>query len=195
MSLWLWGENELLDQNTARRRTATHESCHAVMAHVLAKNVTEVSCLPARDGSLGQCQFAADSEIHGDDNATRLAAEDFLLVHLAGPIGEHLAFGTWSLADASKDFQQAESCALILTGGDVTKAKTVLQDSRSIVTSILLLNWHPVLAVADALTQRGTLDGPSFRQTYSLASMAPLSRPPVPPGSASIASGDRLAHR
>jgi hypothetical protein len=171
----------LTDHKLEAKRTSIHEASHAVLGFCLGRNIREVTITPARDGSLGRCEFEFDPAVHYDDKASVECAESFVMIHQAGALGECQQFGSWDVQDSELDWRAALDCALIITGGDVVRAKVLQQEARGTAQSLLLLQWPAVQAVAAALLERGTLTGSEFRMIFSAVQFAPISTPPVPP--------------
>jgi hypothetical protein len=107
-----------------------------------------------------------------------------MVAHLAGPLAEFIAYGSFDLQRSERDFSQALDFARLVEDCDEARAVSLCQDFRSFTLTLLQNYWHPVMAVADTLTQRKTLSGDEFRRVFGMAQLTPISAPlPVPPAS------------
>jgi hypothetical protein len=173
-----WGA--LPDGPPVEQHIAYHEAGHAVVCHVLGGTVEEVSIVPgpARSGRRGQSAgHVVTRQNHTCANA--------VLLSLAGPAaGARLLRGTPAEADYLGDSWDREDVAQLLknkTAGCVrvdedrrrprtdrflfwgdTTARRYVHFLRSLVEDLLADErvWAAVEALAQALLDRKTLDGP-----------------------------------
>jgi ATP-dependent Zn protease len=136
-------------------RCATHEAAHAVIGRVLKLPCGGATIVPDGLGFDGHAVVATALAINndlierGDYRDFRSAVLDKLMVCLAGPEAEAIAFGD---ADARGDVRQIERlCArYYISTADVERL-------RPQVHALLLRHWDKVEAVAAALLQKETL--------------------------------------
>jgi ATP-dependent Zn protease len=141
-----------------RRRAATHEAAHAVCGRILHLRSGGASIIPDGRGYDGHAVVATALTINndlierGDYRDFRSAVLDKLMVCLAGPEAETMAFG--DEGDARGDVRQIQQLQSRYYISDVD-----VERLRPQVHALLLRHWDKVEAVATALLERGTLSG------------------------------------
>ena len=142
------------------RRTAFHESGHALAAHILGRKPTllEVFARPREDGAHGQCLCRTGlylNELDPSDHADRLLVGQCITVILAGPMAEYM-YTCNDMVGGEDDQAAALEYLRFLQPGAVEKD---LCDFAEIAQNLLQQLWEGVEALVKHLKKNRILSG------------------------------------
>jgi hypothetical protein len=139
--------------------TAFHEAGHCVAAYSVGLRIVNLSIVPTPE-ALGYCHYAGHRSV-----------EQEILVLLAGGVAEALHEGQHDFDGEESDAHAAYALAHRLAEGDGYRATTLLDRHREQARRLLLdpVTWSAVVRIAEALLERGALDGREARRIYRQA--------------------------
>jgi ATP-dependent Zn protease len=194
-----------------KRRIATHEGGHAVVAHLVSDRNLEVLSIIKRRGALG---LLAHSEAEERFTRTQEELKALMAIAFGGMVAEELAFGSASTGPAG-DLHYATTLAAQMVGsygmggtlisfdaveggpmspGTVAKVlnnddarkrvEVLLAEAKETARRLLAENRHLVEALVAALTERNELVGDEITNTIDRAARQAPPRPVSAPKTA-----------
>ena len=155
---------------TSRRSTAFHEAGHVVAMIEMNLPVRSASAI-ANAESLGRVKGGplriSDVDLYNLTPRTRDRLERQIIVTFAGPEAERLFLKRYNHTWAANDYDRASDLLLRLTAGDSAETSAYVRWLRLRSRSLIDRRRALVEAVANALTERGTLTAAQIMETIA----------------------------